>query len=180
VPIYLPPDASPRTTADELDVLRLALPEWLCLGERWAAWRYEWDPHRDDWGKVPLDALSLGRYARSTDPRTCTSLAHAVAFRRRYGADGLLRLLVEGEEVLAIDLDHVRSAETGELSPLARDTLARVPGYAEVSPSACGLHLYLREPFPEPGRQGRKQGQVEIYSGSRFVTVTGRVVRRGR
>lgn len=178
--LYLPPDARPLSTAEEIDALRLALPGWLAGGERWAVWRYEWDADRAVWGKVPLDPLSPGRYARANQPSSWGLLGDAVAFRRRYAADGVLRALVDGEEVLAIDLDHVRNPATGELDAIARDTLARLTGYAEVSPSGTGLHLFLREPFPAPGAQGRRHGQVEVYSGNRFMAVTGRVVRRGR
>ena len=180
VAIYLPPDEPPKSTAGELESLRLALPPWLCAGERFAAWRYEWDGQRGEWGKVPLDPLAPGRYARANDHRSWGTLEDAVTFRRRFAADGLLRALVDGEEVLGIDLDDVRDLATGELCPVGRDTLARVPGYTEISPSGRGLHLFLRTAFPEPERQGRRRGQVEIYSGSRFLAVTGRVVRRGR
>lgn len=178
--LYLPPDAAPKTTSDELDVLRLAVPAWLCAGERWACWRYEWDRHRSAWVKVPLDPLAPGRFARANDARTWGTLRDAVTFRRRHSADGLLRALVDGEGILAIDLDDIRIPETGELSPLGRNTVAQLPGYTEISPSGCGLHIFLQEPFPEPGRQGRRQGPIEVYSGSRFMSITGRVVRRGR
>jgi primase-polymerase (primpol)-like protein len=180
-PIYLPEGSTCRSPAEELEALYLSLPPWLPPGERWGAWRYAWDPQRADWGKIPLDCLSPGRFARSTDPRTWASLADAVRFRQRFGADGLVRALVDGEELVAIDLDHVRDPVSGELTALARDTLAELPGvYTEISPSGGGLHLWLRQPFPEAGRQGRRRGQIEVYAGSRFVAVTGRVVRRGR
>jgi len=181
VAILFPLGECPKTTADELDLWRVVLPDGVRLGARWCCWRYEWDPTRGAWVKVPLDPLVPGRYARANDARSWADLPDAVIFRRRFAADGLLRCLVDGEGLVAIDLDDVRDPQTGELNALARSTLADLPGcYTEISPSGCGLHLFVPGAFPEAGRQGRRRGQVEVYSGGRFMSVTGRVVRRGR
>ena len=42
--------------------------------------------------------------------------------------------------------------------------------YAEVSPSGCGVKLWLRGAVPGGGR---RSGQVELYSNRRFFTLTG-------
>lgn len=77
----------------------------------------------------------------------------------------------------AVDFDHVRNKETGEIEKWALDALTRLNTYTEVSPSGTGLHawLYTDKPLPLPPgdkRGGKKVGRIEIYSNWRYFTVT--------
>ena len=165
---YLPDGAAPASEAEELAVIRGHVPDYVCGGERFAAWVRHWDPVRVAWTKLPLDPRAPGYRARADDGRSWGTLEEAVAFRRRYGADGIARVLVDDEGVLGGDVDHVESPAP-EVAPHGC--------YAELSPGGHGVRFFLRGTFPEPGRQGRKRGDVELYSGGRFLSVTARVLR---
>jgi hypothetical protein len=83
---------------------------------------------------------------------------------------GIGRVLVAGEQLVAIDLDRA-VAPDGTLSPWARSIVEGFPTYWEVSPSGRGLHAWARASWPT---DGSKHSLVEIYTGRRFLTVTGR------
>lgn len=107
-----------------------------------------------------------GAPASSTDPGTWTTYARVRAHRRKG--------FVLGGGFACLDLDHCLTRERP--NALAREVLERVPGaYVEVSPSGDGLHVWgwCGE------RPGRRRGGVEAYSAGRYITVTGRVFRKG-
>ena len=79
---------------------------------------------------------------------------------------------VLGAGIGCIDLDHCLI--DGNLSEGAAGILSMLPAtWVEVSPSGDGLHIWGR--FSKSGRLvGTFMGQsVEIYSASRYITVTG-------
>jgi hypothetical protein len=51
---------------------------------------------------------------------------------------------------------------------------SELPSYAERSPSGTGLHIIAKGRIGPPGR---KRAQIEVYSGERFMTMTGDVYR---
>lgn len=79
---------------------------------------------------------------------------------------------VLGAGIGCIDLDHCLI--DGNLSEGAAEILSMLTAtWVEVSPSGDGLHIWGR--FSKSGRSvGTFMGQsVEIYSASRYITVTG-------
>jgi len=70
-----------------------------------------------------------------------------------------------------VDLDDCRNPETGAIEPWALDIVARLNSYAEISPSGSGLHVFCRTQCPPKG--GCRRGNIEIYTRSRWATVTG-------
>jgi len=78
-----------------------------------------------------------------------------------------------GDVLAGVDVDDGRSLETGELSAEARETVATLDSYGEVSPSGTGVHVLVYASQIPQG--GRRRGNVELYGpGSpRFFTVTG-------
>ena len=73
-----------------------------------------------------------------------------------------------------IDLDHCRDPQTGEIEPWALAIISRMNSYTEVSPSGSGLHIFCRTQQPPEG--GCRKGRIEIYTRSRWATVTGQHV----
>ena len=129
---------------------------------RWVRWR----PVRRGgrWTKLPTTVA--GTPASSTNPATWTSFEEAVSDpKRRIG-------FVLGDGIGCIDLDHCLI--DGHLTEGASEILSTLPAtWVEVSPSGDGLHIWGR--FSKSGRSvGTFMGQsVEIYSASRYITVTG-------
>src|ERR1039457_1833214 len=73
-----------------------------------------------------------------------------------------------------IDLDHCRNLETGEIEPWAKAIIMRLSSYTEISPCGSGIHIYCRTQQPPSG--GCRKGRIEIYTRSRWATVTGQHV----
>jgi hypothetical protein len=82
-----------------------------------------------------------------------------------------------GADVQGIDLDDCRDPETGELNELAQEVLAKVDGYAEVSPSGTGIKLFAKTNLD--GSRTKKEMGVELYREGRYFTVTGRAMGDG-
>jgi putative DNA primase/helicase len=79
--------------------------------------------------------------------------------------------------ITGIDLDHCRNLETGQAEPWAQQIIDRMNTYTEINPSGTGYHLWALATIPPEclhhGKQGRRQGHIEIYQGGRYLTVTG-------
>ena len=76
----------------------------------------------------------------------------------------------DGNGIVGIDLDHC--LENGNINKKFLHIVEQLKTYAEISPSGTGLHLFIRcteKPYPA----GRKRDDVEIYSVSRYFTITG-------
>jgi hypothetical protein len=141
-------------------------------------WRYV--PEKDaetgevDWDKPPVNART-GGLASSTNAKTWSTFAQALAAYRRGNLDGLGLVLHrkpadDGHGPVGIDLDHCRDRATGEVTVRARAIIRRLNSYTEASPSGEGVRILVLGKLP-PGR--RKKGNVEMYETARYVTVTG-------
>jgi len=111
--------------------------------------------------KIPFDPNSL---LPANSPGACASYQRAVAcLANAPGFHGLgFRFDYDETAPFAfVDLDHCRNPETDEIEPWALDIVARLNSYSEISPSGTGLHIYMR------------RGNIEIYTRSRWATVTG-------
>jgi hypothetical protein len=139
---------------------------------KWVAWDYTWNERRQVWDKPPICARSGGP-GSSTDRATWTDYAHAADFSKGRRMAGVGYVLSPEDEESGIDLDDCRDPETGMLQAWAQVAVDFGETYAEVSPSGCGLRFFVRGLV-----EGRKvdAAQVEIYTGGRYLTVTGRHV----
>jgi len=144
------------------------VPAELKIGDRWVLC---------DEYKVPLVALRSGACyaASSTDPDTWRE--YETAFEAWHGNEwsfaGIGRVITENEDYAGVDLDNVLDSETGEITPWATRILERLKSYAEISPSGRGVKVWVIA--PEITRSYKKPG-LEIYSKSRYFTVTGNVL----
>jgi len=149
-----------------LPVLYENIPEELRSINRWVLWKYV--KEGDDWKKMPCQ--SNNRPAKSNDPSTWTTFETVVDAHMFGDYDGI-GLVIDGSgDFQGIDLDDC--VDDGRLNDLAEQTLSRIDGYAEVSPSGTGVKIFTRSNLAVSG----KRGHVEVYKEGRYFTVTGHSV----
>jgi hypothetical protein len=123
-------------------------------------------------GKVPKNPATGGA-AKTNDSRTWGSFEQAVRLwqgRRGNGIGGIGFVFTPDDPYCGVDLDKCRNPETGEIEAWARDIIARLKSYTELSPSGRGVHILVRAKLPGTGR---KKGRVEMYDTGRYFTMTG-------
>jgi putative DNA primase/helicase len=158
------------------EVLALSLdniPKDLQAMDRWVLWKnvQRSKPNGEKvWAKMPLSAK--GGAGSSTDSATWVSFGAAVDEYLLGDYDGIG--IVLGGTLHGIDLDDCRDPVTGSLSELAQETLDRVEGYAEVSPSGTGLKIFTQTNLD--GSRTKKEAGVELYKDGRYFTVTGHAI----
>jgi len=165
----MPNPTAPRPVA--LPISPDAIPSELKRALQFVGWRYEL---RDDqWTKPPI-CIQTGEHASSTDLNTCTSYELALhAYRNgTHELDGIGYVLIEDNHVVGFDFDHCRNPDTGEIDPWASELIHRLNSYTEISPSGCGIRVWTYGTFVDE-KQGRKSGDVEMYRGQRYLTLTG-------
>ena len=141
--------------------------------DRWVLWKnvQRSKPNGEKvWAKMPLSAK--GGAGSSTDAATWVSFGAAVDEYLLGDYDGIG--IVLGGNLHGIDLDDCRDPVTGSLSELAKETLDRVEGYAEVSPSGTGLKIFTTTNLD--GSRTKKEAGVELYKDGRYFTVTGHAI----
>jgi hypothetical protein len=140
-------------------------------------------------GKVPLTCK--GTLAQSNNPATWATFdaavaalragvkpaASAKASTRASGAPvfdnvgGVAFVFTKESGIVGIDLDKCRHPVTGEIAPWARDDVADLSSWTEVSPTGTGLHVFVRGTLPDG--KGRTTGKREAYAAGRFFAMTG-------
>jgi putative DNA primase/helicase len=156
-----------------LSVQPAAIPGSLKEIPRWLLWKYIKKKKPDGtifWTKVPFQ--TSGAPASTTDPRTWCSYDDALDAWMVGDFDGIGLTL--GSDVQGIDLDDCRDPVTGKLNDFSIEVLARVKGYAEVSPSGTGIKLFAKTNLD--GSRTKKEVGVELYREGRYFTVTGRAL----
>jgi putative DNA primase/helicase len=144
---------------------RDSIPAELTVRPRWVLWRRETVKARLT--KVPYQRS--GRRASSTDPRTWASWENIqIAFDRR-GYDGV-GFVLNGDGIVGVDFDHCYDGSRIAIPKIA-EYVAMLDTYCEISASGDGLRLFLFGTLPP---QDRKEGDVEVYSDKRFLSVSGR------
>ncbi|GHF63486.1 putative DNA primase/helicase [Deinococcus metalli] len=125
-------------------------------------------------GKRPCSAH--GRWVDPFDRQYHLGFGQALDVLRQGGCDGVgIVLAMEpwraGLPLVAIDLDGVVSG--GEVHPAARELVARLDSYTELSVSGTGLHVLVAGEVPLAGRRGHiKDLEVEVITCG-YVAVTG-------
>lgn len=151
------------------------IPAQLTERPQWVVWRLE---ERDDrMTKIPYEPVMIGfRRASSTDLMTWRTFEEALAAYERPESsyDGIGYMFCSADPFTGIDLDHCRDPETGAVAEWAQEIINDVSeGYVEVSPSGRGIHIIV-EGVVRGGAV--KKGSIEMYSQTRFFTVTGRIL----
>jgi putative DNA primase/helicase len=148
------------------------IPESLRQLNRWVVWTY--DPKNpdlnDSWTKVPRTVR--GTKASVSQESMWSSFDTAFEGYLAGGFDGVGFIL--GNGLHGIDLDDSRDPITGELSALAQETLSKVAGYAEVSPSGTGIKIITPTNISR-SQTDMAQG-IELYESKRYFCLTGWVI----
>jgi primase-polymerase (primpol)-like protein len=156
-PIPLP------VSADQIPLALRVLPQWV-------GWHYRYVIMRPQpWTKVPYNPNGSW-FASTRKPRTWGTFDQAMAYYRRFKADGIGFMLTAENGLVGVDFDHCQDPDTGEIAPEAQALVAWLQSYAEVTPSATGVRVFLRATLP-PGRW--RNGPIELVGGRRFLPVTG-------
>lgn len=170
----------------------LALPPALApLAQRdqfvcWWAWPVEGKPGKMHkypcrWDGLGKDGRASGEVTDAQDPANWTSavvaMANASKWDRGHGA-GVGYVFTDADPYAFIDIDScLEPAEDGRpaaWSLLAQELMARLPGAAvEVSQSGKGLHLFGRYSRLPPHAKKNTPLGLELYTGGRFVALTG-------
>jgi hypothetical protein len=145
------------------------LPTRLTEGNVFVVWNYWFDPDRQKWTKPPRSALT-GQKTDATDLASGVDFAAALAAMHRRSYDGIGRMLFRDDHLVGWDLDHCRNAETGEIADWAMELVEELNSFTEISPSGTGLRILTNGEI-EP--DGKKFGDIEVYCGGRYLTLTG-------
>ncbi|TGV22344.1 DUF5906 domain-containing protein [Mesorhizobium sp. M4B.F.Ca.ET.143.01.1.1] len=145
-------------------------PQGFLQRPQWVVWRLEHKPGALKATKVPYDAKTDQR-ASSVDFATWADFDTAVKAKASGQYDGLGWVFSDNDPYWFIDLDGVRDAETGELTPEAQAFCAQFPGASwEFSQSLEGLHLFGRcDKAALASLRNRWDGWKECYRTGRFV-----------
>jgi hypothetical protein len=124
-------------------------------------------------GKLPINPKTGGN-AKANDPNTWGTFDEVLIYNQANPGHYPAIALSEKLGLVAIDLDRVHEIETGLTFPWASEIVKESGSYAEYSVSGQGLHIFVKG--KKPGEQCKK-GQFEIYDKSKFITVTGNILR---
>ncbi len=119
----------------------------------------------------------MGRRASSTDPKTWCSfeLATSELAENPEQFAGVGFVFANDDPYCGIDLDNSFNHD-GSLKAWAEEIVDNFAGgYMEVSPSGCGIKVWVMGKLPGPGKQFRisKDELIEMYDFGRFFAVTG-------
>lgn len=124
--------------------------------------------------KIPVNAMN-GELAKSNDESTWSDFETAVGNSINYDGIGFFFK----EPYIGIDIDGVREdieryikneEKEDHNNNIVSEFVDLLGSYAEVSPSGNGIHIIIKGELPP---NGRRKGNVEIYTSGRFFTVTG-------
>jgi len=165
------------------------IPGELRYPNQWVLWRYVWKEGKNGnpgkWDKPPMQPN--GKHASSTaaltwSPFQTTKEAYEhglnlpVEDPLHFEGVGFVSAKVnQADNNLQFgDLDKCRDKETGQLSSDAEEDLNLINSYCEISPSGTGIRFVAKgaPPYPQ-GKDGGKNGHVELYQGRHYLTITG-------
>ena len=130
-------------------------------------------------GKLTKPPLQVdGSNASTTDPRTWTTFAAALAAVRAGHFDYLGFVFTDSDPYVGIDEDGCRDPATGEIERRTMSRLACLMSYTEISVSGTGLHTIVRGKLP-PGRREKgnhAKGGVGMYDAGRYFLLTGNLL----
>lgn len=138
--------------------------------KQWVVWK------KNGKTKLPIQPLT-GQPASSTNPEHWTTYEKARSIAKGSSEYEGVGFVFNGNGYIGIDLDDC--LEDPEKRVVVDELLDNLESYAEVSPSGDGVKVFGKGPDIGRGRRFVWRGvDVEIYSNSRFFTVTENVYRR--
>jgi len=145
-----------------------AIPELLKRLQHWLY--FDLTPAAD--GKLAKDPQrSDGRgHAKCDAPRTWTTFPMAATAVAARPGRVLGFAVTLDSRIVTVDIDHCIDPQTGEINSRAREIVAALHSYTEISPSGTGMHIWCFGTLPP---DDRKKGHIEMYDSGRMMTVTG-------
>ena len=141
------------------------IPDEMKQYPQFVTWRYEGRGGEKP-TKVPYSPRT-GRLASVTDRSAWAPFDDAIKVASEY--DGIGFVFTKDDPFAGIDLDDASN------DPSATERQIRIfneaDSYSEISPSGKGLHIIVKGHVPT----GRRRDLIEVYSSSRFFTMTGNV-----
>ena len=159
------------------------IPKELIQQNSWICWRAELNPSTDKVDKVPINALT-GSRASSTNQQTWAPFRVAREYYLSHtDISGVGFVFTPEDPYTGIDLDDCikpnlkrpRIESYDDIQDWAIEIIEIFNTYTEVSPSGHGVKLWIKNSGLDKGRRNDEYhgGGVEIYSKSRYFTVTG-------
>ena len=145
------------------------VPEEMKQARRWVLWRHEGRNGK----KTKIPYQPNGRRASSIREGDWSCFQTVLSVVEDYDGIGFVLGADETVNWLGIDFDDV--LENGEwVSDEARALVESAGTYAELSPSGTGVHVIgWGRKMGERCRKSLKSGEIEVYDGGRYFTVTG-------
>ena len=148
------------------------IPHTLKQSHNWVAWK-EVDQEGKS-AKVPVD-VRTGQPAKSNDSDTWNTFGNALTYYEEHKTNSIRGIGFQlgqpkSTPFVGIDLDHCRNPQTGEIESWAQEIISTINSYTEISPSGTGIRIWVIAVLPP---EGRKKGNIEMYDGNRYLTVTG-------
>lgn len=148
--------------------------------QAWVCWPAVFEGGRIRKPPIQAAGQNQGRLADKTNPAHLTTFDKAKKFYELNRGDqfqggrlaGIGLVLTKQTGIVGIDLDHC--VEGGIVNAWAAGIIESVGGFAELSPSGTGVHIYLKGRLPF---DNRRSGGIEIYSNASYLTVTGHWLR---
>lgn len=174
-----PKGSKPEAHCGKLDALPPAL-HLLTKMKHWMLWRWELNK-KGKWTKEPYQSDNPGIHAKSTDPRTWSDYAAALAaYKKHDDVDGIGFALLRGE-VVALDLDDCHNPRTGEITPWGQSYVEQAQAlgaYVEVTVSGTGLRIIGIGEGAKVHRKFTKIGEgnssIEAFrKAERYITISG-------
>ena len=151
--------------------LRENLPDEMRNKPNWVVVRTRENKETGRLDKFLID-VHTGKFAESDNPETWTDFDTARKYAKEHGGVALAYALDGSDGIACIDLDHC-IGESGKRSALADEVLSKCgKTYAEYSVSGKGIHVFGRTKGADL-RSFSKDGDMEYYQDSHFITMTG-------
>lgn len=115
--------------------------------------------------KPPFDPKN-GHLASPTNPDTWGTLQQAQEALKSGQYRGMGFVFSQNDPYTGVDVDNCITG--GKITPEAQELISELWSYTELSPSHTGLHILVEGDVPE----GRRRGNIEMYSKERYFTLT--------
>lgn len=159
-----------------MNIIYSKIPEELKELKQWCAWKFE--KRNGKTTKLPMNAYN-GDFGKSNDESTWSDFETAIQSVEKFKLDGIGFYFKA--PYFGIDIDDVKNEidryvnNEDDENNIVAEFVELMESYTEISPSGNGVHIIVKGELP-PG--GRRKGNVEMYSDTRFFTMTGNAISR--
>jgi putative DNA primase/helicase len=157
-----------REDGEFMDLNLSGIPRELKRLPNWVNWTIENRDGKDT--KIPINPKTGGQ-AQSNNSSTWATYDQALKCYKKCENERIQGIgFVPTNGYVGVDLDHCRDPEAGHIESWAQEIISQLNSYTEITPSGAGVRVWIKGTLPS---QGRKKGNIEMYTTGRFFTVTG-------